>query len=473
MARRIVGLVPTAAAVLFVLFAYAFFGSAGTLEFRRVHWGTTLYTSQGQGFVDGKLTMAHTPDPALLALKNPYELKGREGLPYPFDASLFEGKYYLYFSPVPLLLFTIPYAFLARGWPPDTLMATFFVAWSFLASVFFARRAFRHVGGTRFLPFPLWVLILGVGNIVPFFLGDLRVYEVASACGMAMGATWAYTLLVFMEKPSLRTATVMGLFLALTIATRPNTIVLMVVAAAAVFLAKKRLMLAAAIPVMVVGLAYGAYNYARFRTPFETGLSYQLSVKPMQDETPCSLCTRSDLGRFFNTFMHYVFLPPKFLADFPWVELRYNDVDQRVSFPALPEQVGGFGAVTPLTMIATSLALLLLLARRTANVGLRTSMLLLAGAWIVMLTLSTCRWVTARYALDFYALLLLGSIVTIEYGVAFLRDAGVMVRPLRWLFATLAVYSILTGVFLGLSGPRGVFKERNPRMFWQVGRVLR
>jgi len=466
MARRIVGALPTAAAVLFVLFAYAFFGSAGTLEFRRVHWGTTLYTSLGQGFVDGHLHMAHTPDPAILALPNPYELAGRQGLPYPFDASLFENKYYLYFSPVPLLLFTIPFAWLSRGWPSDPLMATFFCAWSFLASVAFARRVNAR-------PLPLWVLLIGVGNIVPFFLGDIRVYEVASACGMAMGATWAYTLLRFMEKPSIRTAALMGTFLALTIATRPNTIVLMLIAAAAAFLVNKRLIVAAMVPVAIVGIAYGAYNYARFRTPFETGLSYQLSVKPMQDEVPCRLCTRSDFGRFFNTAAHYIALPPKFLATFPWAGLRYNDVDQRVSFPALPEQVGGFATVTPLTMIASSFALLLLLAKRASGAQLRASLLLLAGAWIVMLTLSTCRWVTARYSLDFYALLLLGSILAIEHGLALLRDAGVSVRPLRWLFAALALYSILTGIFLGLNGPRGVFQERNPAMFSRLARVLR
>lgn len=466
MAGRIAGAVPTVAAVLFVLFLYFFFGSGGTLEFRRVHWGTTLYTSQGQGFLDGNLHMAHTPDPAILALANPYELKGREGLPYPFDASLFEKKYYLYFSPVPLFLFAIPYRLLANGWPSDALMATFFCAWSFLVSVAFARRVNAK-------PLPLWILLLGIGNIVLFFLGDLRVYEVASACGMALGATWAYALLRFMEKPSARSAAVMGVFLALTIATRPNTIVLMVVAAAAAFLVNRRLLVAAMVPVAIAGIAYGAYNYARFHTPFETGLSYQLSVKPMQDETPCRLYTRSDFGRFLNTSMHYVFLPPKFLATFPWVTLRYNDVDQRVSFPAMPEQVGGFATVTPLTMIASSLALLLLLAKRVQHSGLRASLLLLAGAWLVMLTLSTCRWVTARYSLDFYALLLLGSMLAIEHGLAFLREAGVSVRPLRWLFVALALYSIAIGAFLGMSGPRGVFAERNPEMFARIGRVLR
>jgi hypothetical protein len=430
-----------------------------------VHWGTTLYTSQGQGFLDGHLYMAHTPDPAILALPNPYELAGRQGLPYPFDASLFHKKYYLYFSPVPLLVFAIPYYWISHGWPSDALMATFFCAWSFLASVAFARRVNAR-------PLPLWILLIGVGNIVPFFLGDIRVYEVASACGMAMGATWAYTLLRFMEKPSMRSAIVSGTFLALTIATRPNTIVLMLVAAAAAFIVQRRLIVAMMIPVAVVGIAYGAYNYARFGTPFETGLSYQLSVKPMQNEVPCRLCTRSDFGRFFNTAAHYIALPPKFLATFPWAQLRYNDVDQRVSFPALPEQVGGFATVTPLTMIASALALLLLLAKRANDTRLRASLLLLAGAWIVMLTLSTCRWVTARYSLDFYALLLLGSILAIEHGLSFLRDAGVSVRPLRWLFTALAIYSIVTGLFLGLNGPRGVFQERNPAMFNRLARVL-
>ncbi|HYO77453.1 MAG TPA: hypothetical protein VE010_13410, partial [Thermoanaerobaculia bacterium] len=144
MARRVAGVIPTAAAVLFVIFTYAFFGSAGTLEFRRVVPERTYYGNLTEGFLRGQLNMISGAEPEILRLENPYELKQREGLAYLWDASLYNGRYYLYFSPVPILLFVLPFRVTSGGLPSDELSAAFFFVWAFLASVAFAWRALRH-----------------------------------------------------------------------------------------------------------------------------------------------------------------------------------------------------------------------------------------------------------------------------------------------------------------------------------------
>ncbi|HYO79331.1 MAG TPA: hypothetical protein VE010_22895, partial [Thermoanaerobaculia bacterium] len=404
--------------------------------------------------------------------ENPYELKQREGLAYLWDASLYNGRYYLYFSPVPILLFVLPFRVVSGGLPSDELTAAFFFVWAFLASVAFAWRALRH-SEARQLPFPLWVLLIGTGTIVPWVLLEVRVYEVASACLTAMAATWAFTLLRFLERPTVRTAAWMGLFLALTIAAKPNMIVLLVVAAAAMWKQRRKLAAIALVPVLVIGSAYAIYNYARFQSPFETGITYQLTIVPMKNYTPCRLCTASDASRFFNTLLQYLSLPPKFMSDFPFVDLRWNDVDKNISFPATPEQVGGIAAITPLTMVGTALIALLFLARRTSGAPPRAAMLLMAAAWLVLLTLSTCLWLTARYSLDYWGLMLLASVIGIEQGLTFLREMDVSVRPLRALIALLACYSIVTGLLLGFTGRRGAFKRQNPELFFRIEQSLR
>jgi hypothetical protein len=473
MTRRIAGVLPTAAAVLLVLTAYAFFGSAGTWEFRRVNWWETFYAGQVEGYRLGHLSLRHEAEPALAKLANPYEPKQREGILYSWDASYYKGKYYLYFSPVPALLLTWPFRIVGKGYPSDPLMMTFFAMWASLASTAFLVRALRHIDAVKHVPLWLWVLLVGLGNAVPFTLLEVRVYEVAVACGMAMAATWAYTLLRFLERPSWRTAALMGLFLALTVATRPNMIVLIPVAAVAMFLSgARRTMMVAAIPLLVIGSAYAIYNYQRFGSPFETGLSYQFTTKSMLDETPCRLCNAADFSRFMNTLMHYVFYPPKFTSAFPFADLRYNDVDQATSFPALSEQIGGIGALTPLSILGSALALLLVLAKRVRDTGTRAAFFVLASAWIAMLTLSTCRWVTGRYSLDFAGLMLLGAIVAVEQGLTFFREAGVAIRPLRVLVVLLALYSIVTGVLLGFAGPRSAFRNKNPERFESIGKLL-
>jgi hypothetical protein len=466
MARRYVGWVPTAAAVLFVLAAYAYFASAGTWEFRRipVFW-LTFYSNQAEGFRRGEVSIAERPGKELLALENPYLPGQRASLEaFMWDASLYKRRYYLYFSPVPVLLFVLPFRLVAGQYPNDDLSALFFCAWALLAAVAFLWRA-----GIRSA---LWVLLLGVGTIVPFFLLQVRVYEVAAACGLAMGATWAYTLLRFLQEPSPRSAALMGLFLGLTIATRVNLIVLLPVALFALWKHRRRVVICALVPVIAIGSASAIYNYVRFDSPFETGMSYQLTAIPMQNETPCRLCNRGDLTRFFNTFLHYTMFPPKFFSDFPFVDMRFNDVDQKVSFPVMPEQVAGIFAVTPLTILGTALGALLILARRAVTPPARAAALLLAAAWLVLLALSTCRWVTARYSLDFYALMLLGTIVATEHGLAFLRELGVMIRPIRVLIVLLACYSIVTGLLLGFKGSNKAFERRNPEAYQRISRSV-
>ncbi|HEX8619531.1 MAG TPA: hypothetical protein VF911_18265 [Thermoanaerobaculia bacterium] len=478
MARRLAGVVPTAAAVLFVLAAYAFFGSAGTWEFRRVQWFETFYASQVEGFREGQLNLRHEADPALAKLQNPYLMAQRAGIQYPWDASYYKGKYYLYFSPVPALLFTWPFCALGRGYPSDPLTMTFFCMWAFLASIAFAHRAMRHIDGAKHVPFALWILLIGAGNLIPFSLIEVRVYEIAVGCAMAMSATWAYTLLRLLERPSWRTAAWMGLFLALTIATRPNLIVLGLIGAAAVLTIGARRMvvttaIALAVPIFIVGGSYAVYNYQRFDSPFQTGLAYQLTTKSMLHDVPCSLCSASDFSRFMNTLMHYIFFPPKFVSTFPFADLRANDVDPSTSFPALPEQVGGIAAVTPLAMLGSALALLLLLAKRVRNPATRATMFILGGGWIVLLTLSTCTWVVARYSLDFAGLLIVGGVIAVEQGLTFLRESGVAVRPLRIAVITLAIYSVATGLLLGFTGRAQAFRRMNPERFEAIAKALK
>src|SRR5437867_10278914 len=102
-------------------------------------------------------------DPRLMALSFPYDMKAREGIEYLWDASYFNGHYYLYFSPLPALIFYMPYRLLRGGYPRDALAAAFFSAWAFLAATAFARRALA--GRRLHIPLPVWILLIGFGNV--------------------------------------------------------------------------------------------------------------------------------------------------------------------------------------------------------------------------------------------------------------------------------------------------------------------
>jgi hypothetical protein len=445
------------AAVLIVLGAYVHFGSDGTWSFRRVSWerGEGLdfteryYAGLAEGFLRGRLDLPYAVDPRWQQVTNAYDYASRaqHGLAWAmWDASYYGGRFYLYFSPVPVVLFYLPFRWVARGHPPDALAAVFFAAWAFLASVAFARRALT--GRARHVPFAIWILLIGLGNVVPWTLKTPRAYEVAVMAGMAMTASFAYALLRWTETGAVRHAVWMGLWLALAMATRPNLLVLLPVAAFVLLAGghRKRAAACALIPLGIVAAILGAYNFARFDRVFELGMTYQISYRPMWRVPPCSLCDGPEAIRFVNNVGHYVFWAPSFASTPPYAALRANVMDPAVSFAGGPEPVGGIGALSPLTLAGAAIAILFAL--RRGDAGLRAPLAMMAAGWLIVAGLSTCRWVTARYALDFMMLMTTATVVLIEHAFAVL--AAVRTRVLALIVSLLAMYAVVVAGLLAL-----------------------
>ncbi|MFI5317584.1 MAG: hypothetical protein ACHQ6T_17920 [Myxococcota bacterium] len=85
--------------LLAIELVYAFMISGGSLW----HWPTWsyIYDFQAQGFRSGHLYLPRTPDPRVLAASDPWDPKLR---PLWFwDASLYNGRYYSYWGPLPAL----------------------------------------------------------------------------------------------------------------------------------------------------------------------------------------------------------------------------------------------------------------------------------------------------------------------------------------------------------------------------------
>ena len=478
---------PTALAVLAVLAAYFFFPSGGTFDFRRIPWDQSYYASLAEGFFRGHLYMASEPDPRLMSLPFPYDHKAREGTEYIWDASYLNGHYYLYFSPVPALTFYMPYRLLRGAYPRDGLAAAVFASWAFLAAVAFARRALALTSGApassppgqppgrRRSVGPLWILLIGFGNVAIFQLADIRIYEVAILAGAAMTATWAYALVRYVEQPTVRRAVWMSVWLALSIAARPNVGVLLFVTAAVLLLnakERRRTFVAAAVPLAIIAAAMLTYNVARFGRPLEFGETYQLTFVPMEGRAVCRLCTLPELSRFGNNVMHYLFWAPSIRSEFPFVGVQYANPDPNVSFP-MPgsEPMIGVVPLVPLTMFGTLLAVLFALRRARPDDGTRAGMQVMAAAWLILLALSTCWWIVSRYSLDFMFLMAAASVICVESGLTFLESIGVRLLPVRIAVFVLAVYSILMGFMLGFAN--GTFKRLHPETFERIVTALR
>jgi hypothetical protein len=463
-----------------VLAVYAFFASDGTFEFRRVtgraeydrirgYFGRGYYPSLTEGFVRGQLSMYEEIPPRLAALTDPWNPaeRGRVDAWALWDTSYYRGRYYMYWTALPVFLLYLPFRLLAHGYPSEGFAAAFFAAWAFVAAVKFVKEALADHKMT--IPMPVWILLLGLGNFIPFVLVFARTYEVATLVGTAMGATWALAMLRFSRSPSPRGALWLGLWLGLTIAARPNLGVLLIPTALA-FLPVERASLwrtarAALAPLALIGALLIAYNVARFGDPFEFGTKYQITILSMLDQKVCSLCTPAEFARMANNTIQYLAAPVGVWSQFPFAVAYPAQLDPATIFPAASEQTAGVGTMIPLTMAGSLAALVLAALREKPAPPARTAILVMLGAWLVMFGLATCWTIVARYTLDFALLMTMAAAVCIE--IALTRLAPLVRRPaiLGGTVALLACYSIAFGVALGFEGKEGAFRKQNPDVY--------
>ena len=73
---------------------------------------------------------------------------------------------------------------------------------------------------------------------------------------------------------------------------------------------------------------------------------------------------------------------------------------------------------------------------------------MILGGWIVLLALSTCAWITARYELDFMGLIVVGAVVACEIGAVRLARAGASMTPIRIALALIGCYAVIGGLLL-------------------------
>lgn len=483
-ATRLMGRVLTALAGLTVVAAYAFFASVGTMSFRRLPWhhgqtaspGSGYYASLAEGFLRGQLSMATPADPRLAHLKNPYDANSyEETAERLWDASYYRGRYYLYFSPLPVLLFYIPFRLASGGYPPDSLAAAVFATWGFIAALLFFRAALR--GRKLHVPLALWAGAIGLGNVIPFSLPSIRIYEVAVLCGMAMSASWAWALFRFLQQPSRRSAAWMGVWAALAIAARPDLVVLLIPTAAAAARPEGvrwsgRFGLPVVLPLAITAALLFGYNAARFGSPFESGQRYQISFAAPEDRSVIGVRNWQELIRFLNNAAHYLFWAPSLDSRFPFGQIRFSEPDPKTSWPGEPEQIGGIAAILPLALVGSGFAVVLALRRRPGDVPARAGSLVTGGGWLVLAALSSFWWVVARYSLDFWLLIAAGGAVACEAGLTQLEAWDVEVRPLKVAIAALAFYSIALGFVLGFEGREESFRKYNRQLYQYFGELL-
>lgn len=254
------------------------------------------YEKMAQALLEGRLFLEEA-SPELAELSNPYDPDERQaaGVDYRWDHSYYNGKYYMYFGIVPVLLLFLPYLFVT-----GTSLTTYHATQIFTAIAIVGLYAlFRLLSRLFFKQLPratFWALFVALSIMsVWHSAAEPALYCTAVNAGIAFEIWSLYFFIkaVWDEKRENRQLFLAGigaLLGALVFGCRPpiGLANLLVLPALAVFLKQRSFSVSllcklflAALPYVVVGAGLMIYNYLRFGNPFEFGQSYQLTIEDM------------------------------------------------------------------------------------------------------------------------------------------------------------------------------------------------
>jgi len=253
------------------------------------------YSLLAIAFKKHQLYLVQEPSPALLALDDPYNyvLRKEKGVEdFPWDASLYNKKFYLYWGPAPALLLTF-FSAETLNHIGDEHLVFAFMCGLLLYCVFFSHSIWLKLN--RALPpwlFGASILIIGLSAPVPWMLSASRVYEGAIiGCQFFFigGCYWAY-LSIKDKSPSAPKMILAGLHWAFALGTRITIApaILFIIGMALIYVFKQVkpisiksfliVLVCLCAPLAVAAGGLGWYNWARFNSVFELGVTYQLAA---------------------------------------------------------------------------------------------------------------------------------------------------------------------------------------------------
>lgn len=254
------------------------------------------YQELAEALSEGKVSVGDAEE-ALLAMKNPYDTIALQaaGIGYRADYAYHNGKYYVYFGIVPVLLLYLPYYLLTGGALQNYVAVFVFFAGFIIAAAGFVYELMKRYFKEQ--PFYLWAVGTGmlVGSYSMFYLlirPDLYHVPIAASTMFATGGLWLYLAGLNRPKKAVGLYAFGSFCMALTAGCRPQFILF---AALAVVLFWERVFVkrelfskkgwrqtaALVVPYVLIAAGLMAYNALRFGSPFDFGASYSMTSNDM------------------------------------------------------------------------------------------------------------------------------------------------------------------------------------------------
>ena len=466
-------------------------------------WPATsnYYDQLATAFEHRSLSIETKPSRPLLALPDPYDPSARAGINYPKDFSLYNGKYYLYFGPVPALILEI-----VKSMGLNNLGDQYLV-FAFVSGIFiFQSLLILKIWNRFFQKVPLWIIlecILFSGLISPFtwILTQARIDEAAASSGQFFFLAGFYFAITALEQNSaLKKYSFFfaaGISWSLAIGSRltqilPIVFLTLIIAFFTIRACRQtkewpKAILAMELlagPLVLSMAVLARYNWARFHSVFETGLSYQLAGSA--DLQRYSHVLFSPLYILPNLY-GYLVMPPQLDRTFPFLESVPGTGASIFSFITLPQVyynniLTGLLCSTPFVLFASIGIVSLVLKKKslTSLVSQADDLSLFKGLITGLLgsflfgfaPFVSFFWVASHYQTDFVPSLVVLSVIGFWQGYSFLAHKPIIRKLYVAAGNILMVASIIISILLVLSAHADKFQKFTPILWESLTRLF-
>jgi hypothetical protein len=466
-------------------------------------WPSTedYYYELSSAFWHGQLNLLIEPDPALLALPDPYDYESRANISHPWDVSFFNGKFYLYWGPTPAIVLALV-RFFYVGRIGDQILVFTFLSGAFLFAVLLIlqiyNRVFSDLGWGIVVP---GVLMAGIANPLPWILNRPGIYEAAISGGqlfLISGFYFAF-LAIGKEKSRLLFLVITSICWVFAIGSRVSLIgavgFLIAMVIGLLFYLSKRYrerlysILAISIPFTIGLIGMGLYNKFRFGSWLELGHRYQL--------------TGQNLNAIYNQVISFSNIPPNLhnyllnpfrtITVFPYIKANWGG-DYIFFYMKTPpnyyaEQITGLLPSVPYVILAVLPVIFIIwkgwqFANRNGSKQPPVLFLNTEGlvTWLAMslsgatlLAFSTILFylvTTMRYLADMVILATLTSTLGFFMGLHILANQPRWKKLFVILVILITVVSITVSLLLAITGYEARFEKLNPLLFEYLTNLL-
>lgn len=418
------------------------------------------YQKLAEALREGSVALLEEPAEAFLSMSNPYDLDYRKDIltrnnaTYLWDTAYFEGKYYVYFGVVPVLLFHFPYHILTGGALPNHIAVFFALALLLLGVIGtlheIVKKWFPGLSlGTWFLTTETFLL----GSNLIYIAKRPDLYHLPIVTGLAMGMLGLFCFLRAdgKDRISLKYLATGAFLTALTAGCRPQLILFAVFPVILFhrylfsrdFYRKKEnwpTVIAASLPVILVAAFLMYYNYARFGSVFDFGASYNLTTNDMRYRG--WVWGRIPLGLFV-----YLIQPMRLITEFPFTEALYTTT-QYMGVTIQEYTPGGIFATHLFAWTAIPAFFLKKHIDTAHKLPLVLSTSSLAAAFVILVADTEMSGLLWRYFNDFSLFVLFAALLSVWIMACTKKMMTPSIR--KWLITLLLICFVTEVLFQGM-----------------------